>query len=421
MTTSETIAAINEACETLQQEFADLAVKAVRASDDMDSAVGRLKQWKCLYTYPGSGIPAKEGYQDNKPSWFDHWILGIIPLEQVAHPKADEARAKVAEMFGKITVNDENYELNADDLAETPMKLGQFITAWEEIAGTVSSKVAAAIPSDPAYVSTSGSTTGWLSPTASSAYSATFSSQNQAADSTESLISDMDLNCANLLGSMTTSVQDMAGITDAQDKMYADWMLGAAKIPTDFNGFVDYVGNAVTLIQGIQDDETSKRTALGQMLNDSIVGVLNISGLDRDINMMGESEADAGWPSPANISVGVAESGEPTRSVLEFNTQYFVDHARFWDSISTELGTLNTSSQGVPDLPIMFARLPAFSASQSYALNQLSDRITTDVLGKGKQATADTETKLRDTIREYLRAEAENEAIANEIYNTISG
>ena len=69
----------------------------------------------------------------------------------------------------------------------------------------------------------------------------------------------------------------------------------------------------------------------------------------------------------------------------------------------------------------MFLRIPTFSADQSEALNNLSSDITTKVLAKGATTTTDIATRLDDTIVAYLNTEAENTAIAHQIYKEIYG
>ncbi len=412
---------ITSACDTLKTIFAELANDAVRAAEDMESAVGRLTVWECRQGYWDGKTPSKKIYLNHKPSGAEQFMHLQYPIREVPHPDADTARAKVKELFKDIHLNDANYKANAEQLAKTPAEIGKFITEWESIANQMANKVAGEIPSNASYIKSRGSLTGWLSSTASAAYNATISSQNSAADETVALIGGMTGNCAKLLQSMTAAVQDMAAITHDQDAMYSDWALGSAKVPTDYDGFLKYVGDAVSVVDKVRQQERAKRAALGRKLNDTIVALLDIGALERRITMMGEASTDGGWPSPATISVGVTDPGDPSNSILQYNAEYFVDHARFWDDVSDELEGLEKESSQIANLPIMFAILPEFSASQSDALNGLGKKIRENAIAQGKTATAETATLLRQTIRAYLAAEAENEASAKEIYREASG
>ncbi|EPH06810.1 hypothetical protein HMPREF1531_00412 [Propionibacterium sp. oral taxon 192 str. F0372] len=423
MTVEQTVNKINTACTDMKKAFKDLADRAEPSLQQMTSAIGALTQYKVegvINNGPGiPGTPFTE-YRDSKPRWWERLVTPITSVTEVPHPKREEAQKKADAMFGTAKTNDENFKLDTNSIAETPEKVGKLITDWLKISNEFSKKIAQVIPSNVVYIPTTGNMDGWLSPGASGAYAASVSSQDNAAGTTSSVMSDLMDNCAKFLESLTTSLADFAKLTNSQDEFYSNLITKCIPKQISFSQIMDLIDAGVSTINKTRSDETEKSTNMATMLNNTIAQLLAIEKLDRQITEMGESQGDNGWPKPAKMSV--SESSEtPAASELRFNTQYFHDHSKFWRQVSADLSTLKTSSDSVVEIPTMFARLPQFSADQSTALNSLCDRISADALGKGATATSDLADLLDSTITDYLKAEAENTDTARQVYKEIYG
>jgi hypothetical protein len=306
-------------------------------------------------------------------------------------------------------------------VAATPTKLSAVMSAWLEIRDSFTTNVDAAIPSSPAYIHTSADV-GWESPIASETYGAVVSSQNSAAGSAKNVMTGLLDNCAKFLASLEETLANYAAQTVELNKYYTDLISNAAGILTNpsytvINNLIDTGFNAVN---GLAQNELKVAQDFGTMLNGAIQQLLDIETLSGDIDSMGESAGDKGWPSPIVIG-SVPGSGHEDRAALVMDARYFTDHAKFWDGISAQLQPLAQKSGGIADLPVMFTRVPTFSADQSTALNDLSHRIKNDVLTKGGTATSDLADKLEAARHEYLEKEAANQAELESIEKEVTG
>ena len=426
---NEIKARISQACKDMKSAYATLANDAEPAANALEGGITRLKQWKVkvnrtVSLVPGSTVPHDPSveYWDTEPTWWHRTFGGVVEASQVPHPRAGEAREEAKKLFGEAITNDEDYDLDAKDIGGTIDGVCAMMTTWLDVAGRFSSNVAQKIPSDPSFVPTSGGMNGWLSPSAANGYAASFRSQNSAAATTSRIISDLMDNCATFLNSLNNNLTNFAALTLAQEEFYTDLITGIS-LPSDitFDAVMGLIATGIKAVQTHRKNQDAEATTMGTMLNGSIQATLDLAELDRQITEMGETGSDGGWPQPAPMDVGLTSYKQSTEDTLLYNTQYFKDHAQFWRDISAEIAPLKTIADGVSDIPVMFARIPAFSANQSTGLNELSDRLATDALGKGVTATSAMADKLDATIREYLLQEAENAEVANSIYRQIYG
>ncbi|RMB58199.1 hypothetical protein [Tessaracoccus antarcticus] len=415
MSITTTISQINQACEDLQDAYQDLAEEALPAYDRLNSSIGRLTQWEVMVSSGGYG-GATTFYQDSKPRWWEKFV-GVITVGEVPHPDADKARDAAKVLFGDIATNDDVYSARSEDIASTPKDLGEIMGEWLGIVDVFDSQVAQAIPSSTAYIPTSGGLDGWRSPRASSGYEATASSQNSAAETTAEVVRALLENCAGFLEHLKSSLVAFATLTMDQNRFYSETL---TSIPTEISldAVLGLIETGANIVNTLKEAELKQAEAMGSDLTSTITALLNISALDGQITRMGETSGDGGWPQPAPMDPAHGGSNGPAaRDELSYNTQYFKDHIDFWDGISETMTPLGQQATGIPELPVMFLRLPSFSANQSTALNSLGDRVASDCLVKGSTATATVATKLGETIRSYVRTEAANEAIANRIIN----
>lgn len=409
-----TIAQINQACEDLQDTYQTLADEAMPAYDRLNSSIGRLTQWEVIQSDGGYGSITT--YWDSKPRWW-HMLLGIGVVGEVPHPEAHLAREAAEGLFGDIANNDGVYVARSEDIAATPKDMGEIMGEWLEIVDKFDTEVAQVIPSNTAYIPTTGGLDGWRSPRASNGYEATANSQNAAAESTAELVRSLLDNCAGFLEHLKSSLAAFAALTMDQNRFYSETL---TSIPTEISldAVLGLIETGANIVNSLKEAELKQAEAMGSDLTSTITTLLNISALEGRITRMGESAGDDGWPQPAPMDPGRGGSGGPAaRDELSYNTQYFRDHIDFWGDISSTIRPLGHQAEGIAELPVMFLRLPSFSANQSTALNSLGDRIATDCLVKGRRATRAVATKLGETIRSYVRSEAANETIANQIIN----
>ncbi len=416
----ETIAQVKQACADMKQTFATLAEGAAPAFERLNSTIGRVTAWQVT-----SGMATE--IRETEPNWAEmvflyNCLFEVVDVKEIPHPRAEEARQAAASLFGTAATNDAQFKLRTEDIAATPEKLGDLMGRWLEFADTFSKDVAQRIPSSTAYIPTAGGLDGWQSPTASGVYEASASSQNSAADTTSAVITAYLNNCAKFLSHLQGSLASMASLTADQEKYYTDIITGLT-VPDkmSFDAVMGVINTGVTIVQGLKDNERKTAEALGTMLNSSIEALLDIASLDRQITEMGEQTGDNGWPGPAPMKLGTPPPDKPSRTTLTYNTQYFKDHSAFWLDVSQNIRPLQYLSAGLPDLPVMFVRIPTFSANQSYALNNLVHRISADAFGKGADATEGLSHKLDETIKAYLAVEAQNAAEAQQIYKQIYG
>ncbi|WP_139984341.1 hypothetical protein [Nocardioides litoris] len=413
MSVEQTIQMINQACDDMVDAYATLAESAAPAMDELTTTIGRIRQWK--YVSRVNGGPPMTEYRDTQYNGWEKavmWFGGMSwTEEEVPHPRADEARARVQELLGVANANDAQFELDMDDIAQTPRVLGQLLGGWLTIRDTFTQQVAQGIPSDVAYIPTSGSIAGWSSPSAAAAYATVVGSQNSAADTAVDVMSGLLDNAAAFLASLQESLAGFAALTLDLDRYYSDLVSKGAGIVTgmekpSFGLVSDAIDLGFTAVNGLKEQEVSTAQTFGSMLNSTIQALLQIETLSNEINGMGETSGENGWPAP--IAVTYTDEGDPTDAQLVTHAQYFLDHAAFWDDMSSTLSTLSTQAGGTVELPVMYTRVPTFSADQSIALNGLSNRLETDVLRRGSTQTAAISTKLRQVMETYLQQEAAN-------------
>lgn len=412
MSVEDTIKKIRQACTDMEKAYADLAKMAKPAMDQLQTAIGNLYQWKYTLYPRGSTKPVVE-YRDTRYNWFERYVLlsmgGGWTEEHVPHPRAEEARQRVRELLGKANANDEVFEARVSSIAETPRKVADTLEVWLRVRDSLSKKVGAAIPSDPAYIPTTAEE-GWESPLASSAYGAIVSSQNRAADGARQVISGLIDNSAKFLASIEQTLAAYANQTVELNKYYTNIISGAGGLlkKPDFSTITGLIDEGFKVVNGLAEKELREAKDFASMLNRSIEAMLAIEKLNGDIDALSERETDQGWPAPIAIKAAPPD-GTPDHGELVMDARYFTDHAKFWDDISGDLKDLSSQAKTVPDIPTMFTKVPTFSADQSTALNKLADRITDDVLSQGSRATAELADKLRAARHDYLMRELQNE------------
>ncbi|RZQ61436.1 hypothetical protein [Amycolatopsis suaedae] len=420
MSVEEIVKKITQNCEDLRATYANLAAQAAPALEDLETSIGRITQWKYVLSRRGT---VEETYRDVKMSWFEKlgfYASGFAVLaeEQVPHPEAPAARKRVEELLGKANSNDKHFQLNVDDIANTPITIGKFLITWLRIRDTLAREVV--IPSDAAYIRTKAPA-GWESPIASGTYGVVLASQSNAASVTTNVISGLLNSSAKFLESLAGNLADYGAITTGLQQYYS-------KVVTDVAGFAEppsmaTIGQLIdagfSAVNGLKEVEAEKNVAFGKMATKNIQDLLDIESLNVMVNDPGEVRGDDGWPAP--IAVAGADNGRRNRRQLVMDARFFTDHAAFWDDISTRLSALGTRAAGVEEIPAMFTRVPSFTANQSTALNALSDRIAKDLLKKGSAATADLADKLETARHAYLVREADNAAEVAAIEKEIAG
>lgn len=423
MKPDDIVAMINEACATMRREIEVLATQAEPAINHLTSIIGSLTEYRIEGSRPGGYNSPDEPYvyySEVPPRWWEIAIGRITSVTEVEHRRKAEALEMAEKMFGDARLTDEDFKLNIESITRTPETVGSLITDWLQIANSFSEKVAKAIPSNPTYIPTRGNMEGWLGSSTAEAYRATVKTQGDAAATTSKLMYDLTKNYARFLKSLTEALANFAELANAQNRFWSERILGFVPKDVSFGQLKSLIEEWVELEHGIAELTTTEKKNFADMLNGTIASLLDIEELGSRIVEMGEGASDDGWPGPATMTV-IENDATPSERDLRYNTQYFRDHAAFWREVSAALATLETKAATVTRIPPMFARVPTFSADQSEALDGLSTDITTKVLAKGAIATADIATKLDETIVAYLNTEAENTAIARQIYKEIYG
>lgn len=422
MSVEDTIKKINQACTDMKKVYTDLANNAAPALNQLTTSIGTLTQWK--YTTWAGGQEMVE-YRDTQYNWFQKRLInigsGAFTEEEVPHPRAPEARQRVEELLGKANANDKKFALDINDVAETPTNIAKMLTTWLDIRDSFQIQVDAGIPSNPLFIQTT-TEAGWESPIASDSYGAVVSSQNTAASGGRAVMTGLLDNCAAFLASLEGTLANYAKQTVDLNEYYTGLISNTAGILTNpsYSVISDIIDTGFNAVNGLAKNELQVTTDFGNMLNGAIKQLLDIETLSGNIDVLGESSGDKGWPGPIVIGSNPG-SGNETRGTLVMDARYFTDHAKFWDGISGQLSTLAEKARGVADLPVMFTRVPTFSADQSDALNKLSDRIANDVLAKGRTATSGVADKLEAARHAYLKTEAENEAEMESILKEVTG
>lgn len=413
----ETIAAIRQACTDLEDAYETLAETALPALQGLQAGIGNIVQYHYRKTVrPDDGAPewTEDVYVDEPIQFSNNRYLSYERMEDVPHPRREDVRQAAREVYGELAEDDEIFAEDIADLVETPRKLGDFITDWLLIAGQFAPDVQPVIPSNLAFIETGGGVEGWRSSSAFNSYEATASSQDTAADTAEQVMTDLMDQCAEFLHDIGTTLAAYASWVIARQE-FQDSLIGGAAPPMSIREGFQMVENWRSAGTETRNEKIEGATIEGDRLNGSIQALLDIDALNRDIDAMGEQTGDNGWPGPASMNVLPSGEEPASQTTLSYNAQYFADHSAFWQDVSTELGALATEADGVADLPVMFARLPNFTASRANALNRLSGRLATDVLRQGEEHTQEISDNLDATIRNYLAVEAENEAIAGQI------
>lgn len=421
MSVEDTIKKIDQACTDMKKVYTDLAKTAEPALNQLTTSIGTLTQWKYV-TYSGSQEMVE--YRDTQYNWFQKRLInigvGAFTEEEVPHPRAPEARRRVEELLGKANANDKKFAIDISDVAETPTSIGKVLTTWLEIRDAFTQHVDLTIPSNPLYIPTM-TEAGWDSPIAGDSYRAVVTSQNGAAGGARSVMTGLLDNCATFLASLEETLANYAKQTVELNEYYTGLISNTAGILTkpSFSSISGIIDTGFNAVNGLAKNELKVAEDFGRMLNGAIKQLLDIETLSGDIDVLGEGSGDQGWPSPIVIGSNPG-SGHEDRADLVMDARYFTDHAKFWDGISGQLSPLAQKAGGVADIPVMFTRVPTFSADQSDALNKLSDRIAKDVLTKGRTATSDLADKLEAARRTYLVAEAANEAEVESIEKEVT-
>lgn len=412
----KTIAKINEACASLTTTYTNLATAARPALDSLNGSIGRLTQWECMRTGPrGSSAPF---YRDTRPDWFEQMFEGIQPIKEVPDPRADEARKAAAELFGTIGANDQEFGADVADIVATPTAVAAMMAKWLRVADLFSKEVDATIPSNPTYIHTSGGLEGWVGDAATNAYGVTVSSQNGAAATTQSVMRSLLEQCAAFLSSMTKSLADLAGLALAQEEFYGE----ICKLPygkdLSFDLVMEVIAAGIDTANTLKRNELAASKAMGTMLTDTIHAILKLVELDAQVTTMGEG--DPGWPGPAPMRV-VPSPATPSVAQLRWNADYFHDHSVFWNTVSYSLSTCRSKADASTPIPVMFTRIPTFTADRSEGLNNLDARIARDALGLGSINTQRISDLLVATMKQYLANEAANADLAATITQDVFG
>jgi hypothetical protein len=419
MDVKATINKIREACDELSKTYAQLAELALPAMDGLNTSIGRLKQWECVLTTGESPIGpiGTVVHFDEQPSWFARIFGGIVVVGQIPHPRANEALERVKQLFATADAGDNKFEADVSDVADTPKAICASMEKWLTVADKFTISVATAIPTNAAYIPTSGELDGWLGDAATGAYGATLSSQDSAATTTASTMRSYLEQCAGFLSSLNGSLRDLAWITVAQTKFYGSIITG---IPDSisFDGVMKLIDTGFEVVTGLQSDEIDKMKALGDMATSTITSLLKMSELEANIVAMGEGAP--GWPAPAPMNVK-PYAGKPTSHDLRWNAQYFKDHSVFWNTVSCALSTIRDKASESTKIPVMFTRIPTFSADRSAALNSLDETIVSQALAKGATNTQSISDLLVSTMKAYLHNEAANQALADQISAEVFG
>lgn len=420
MNIEQTVKSITNACNKLKETYGTLAKGADQSLQRIKSDIGQMKQWKYTCSDPGGGPhgggPPTTQYSDYQYNWFEKLVHGVMQEEHVDHPRRAEAQKKAEDLFGKADRYEEKFGPRVESIADTPVKIGQLLTAWLQIQNTLA-KLQAELNANPnLLIKNPAYEAGWESPIAQDAYGAVVGGQDGAADTTADVISGLLNNSANFLADLGDTLAQYAEQTRTLNKYYTDVITGTigSVSPPTFDSIIAIIQTGSDAVDGHAQMEDKKAKDLSDMLNKSIAASLAVAELNNKITRLGKNGSVYGWPGP--VAVGsTSEHGHSKRADLVMDARYFTEHAKYWDSISAQLEKLGGKADGVADIPKMFVNVPEFSADQSEALNGLSGRITNNLLKQGAAATSDLASKLKEARHAYLLTETNNEALVKAI------
>lgn len=103
--------------------------------------------------------------------------------------------------------------------------------------------------------------------------------------------------------------------------------------------------------------------------------------------------------------------------VLKYDAQYFKNHNEHWDRVSEDLDAVRSLALDAKagDGALWTTLVPGFKQVH----DQICDLIIESLLARGVTHTRTIGDKLETTCRQYLAAEAENTATANQILQEV--
>lgn len=411
--------AVKQTCQDLADSYAALAQHGRNVLGNIDSVIGRIKQYKYTVIFP-AGYTTTEHveYRDDPYAWWEKlgiWAgSGHIQEEIVDHPRQQEARKALAETQGIVNDVDNKFELDAEDMRDTVASIAEHMSGWVETSSKVSELI---FPSSATQVPTSGDLQGWRSPTAKQIYDDNIVLQHKAHETTAEGIEAMLSKEAEFVGTLGNHLASFANLERDNYQYYSD-LATETWIPEEWDiqsiiKIIGEIGDKAAEFKRLQIEEL-ERTA--ETLNSAVTTVLAVESQKNVFSRLSEptNGSEVGWPSPANTS-GRSEEGSSDFDTLKFNTQYFKDHVEFWQDLSDDFAEPIAAGEGSPPIKPMFLRMPSFTATPAMALNDLAEHIVTAALRRGQIATKELSAILRTIIKTYLEGEELNAEEASKL------
>lgn len=397
-------------CESMLNDYEALARSGSTILSDIESAIGLYYQYE--YHYRGNNWDSIE-HHDRDIRWWEQWVAWSngwqVSTKRVPHPDREIAMARLATTEGDITNADTKFDFDATAIRATVSSIADFLAGWLTAYQDFSAITFPEVPED----IRTPSTTSWQSPLAVDRYERNMSLQFDAHETTEDIIADLMDRCSKFLQQLKTTLAEFAKLVQQQEEYYASFVT-SDWIPDKLNlsAFIDIIGGIGTKVVEYRGMQNDKATTMIDTMLDAVDTILQTEVVVGRINGMSRAGAP-GWPLPNDM--GVSGAGSPGGDVLTFNAQYFRDHIATWDGLAGEVTSVASAADSIPPIERMFYRWPAFGSTTGSALNSLSGDLTSKALSQSSTAMNQMSDKLNTTIRNYLAAEADNEAIARQL------
>ena len=429
---TEVIAKLTDACEQLSIAYAGLGEQAV-------AVIGKVRgQYESLHWYRVEELhtwfdvhgpdPHLYSYETSSPpTGLDSFLHGGKVTRLRVHPRHDEIVAALEKALGAGEVTLTNHSLTADELAEFPIQVGNFVAQWLQIRSDFSVLDGLIYDSPDAIqmnLGDPGGLDGWLATSASDRYETFVELQDSSSEGTYDAIAGLVSAALKLLDDVFDHVTKLALLAEQEASDWVDLgqgLLGAilpSKSPEDiFNMIIDGANAFIDMNQGHDERVNEELQLIGEIATDSLGPVNQISQLSESFNTMGGGD---GWSRLTSMPTITGDpNAQPSYDQLQYNTAYFHAHEQFWRGISRTLDKLGRFAASIPEIELKLTSLPTFAANVSDSLNDLAEDIISRGLDQGAEATWDAADKLNDTLKDYLAAEAENQALAEDIYQEI--
>lgn len=404
-------------CEDMLKEYEHLAQSGSAILSKVDGAIGLYWQYK--YHYSGANIGDIIEYHDRDIRWWEKmiaWSNGWqVSTDRVQHPERDDAITKLKATQGTVTDADTKFDYDAESIRHTVSSVATFLAGWLT---AYQDFAAITFPEVPEDIRTP-STTTWDSPLAVDRYARNMGLQFEAHETTESIVADLMDRCSKFLTQLKTSLVEFAKLVEQQEEYYAsfvtsDWV--PEKL--SWRSLMDIIGDIGGKVVEYRRQQNAKATAMIEVMLDAVDTILQTEVVLGRIDSMARA-GEPGWPLPNDM--GISGGGSPSGDLLTFNAQYFKDHIAIWQELGSQISPIAADAGSIPVIQRMFYRWPAFGSTTASALNSLGDELATKALNRASTAMGQMSTKLDATIRNYLAAEAENEATARELEAILDG